>query len=109
MSKIYENGIKLNNVQVTEVLMNEMPDSHREIFRKYLDGSINTFRKRFAHAVLDCYKILPTNNEAEEKSKKYAKFLMEKYMKSSTTADGEESAMQLLISDITNVTYKKEE
>ena len=102
MAKIYENGIKLTNVQVTEVLMNEMPTTHREIFRKTLDSNIPNFRKRFAHAVLDCYKTLPTNNEAEEKSKKYAKFLMEKYMHSSTTADGEESVMQLLVNDITN-------
>lgn len=105
MAKIYENGIKLTNVQVTEVLMNEMPSTHREIFRKTLDSNIPHFRKRFAHAVLDCYKVLPTT-EQEEKSKKYCKFLMEKYMKSSTTADGEESAMQLLVNDITN---KKEE
>lgn len=102
MAKIYENGIKLTNVQVTEVLMNEMPSTHREIFRKTLDSNIPHFRKRFAHAVLDCYKVLPTTTEQEEKSKKYCKFLMEKYMKSSTTADGEESAMQLLVNDITN-------
>lgn len=102
MAKIYENGIKLTNVQVTEVLMNEMPSTHREIFRKTLDSNIPNFRKRFAHAVLDCYKVLPTTTEQEEKSKKYCKFLMEKYMKSSTAADGEESAMQLLVNGITN-------
>lgn len=42
MAKIYENGIKLTNVQVTEVLMNEMPSTHREIFRKTLDSNIPT-------------------------------------------------------------------
>lgn len=101
MAKIYDqNGMKLTNIQVTEVLMNEMPESHKEIVRECIANDERNYRKRFAHAVLDAYKLLPTTNDTEEKSKKYCKFLMEKFMKSTTVADGEESAMQLLVNSI---------
>lgn len=100
MAKIYEGDIKLTNVQVTEVLMNEMPVSHMRIIGEAINKDIKGFRKQFAHAILDSYKLLPTETDAEEKSKKYCKFLMERYMKSISVGDHDESAMQLLVSNI---------
>lgn len=100
MAKIYEGDIKLTNVQVTEVLMNEMPVSHMRIIGEAINKDTKGFRKQFAHAVLDAYKFLPTDTESEEKSKKYCKFLMERYMKSITAGDNDESVMQLLVSKI---------
>lgn len=101
MGKVYDaNGTKLNNVQVTELLMNDMPLSHVGIIRQALDPDIKNFRSRFAHAILDCYKDLPSETQEEENSKKYCRHLMEKYMKSTAPGDGEESVMQLLIDTI---------
>lgn len=100
MSKIIENGVKLTNTQVAEVLMNEMPASHKSIIAKRLDPEEKNFRRNFAHAVLDTYRLLPTDTEVEEKSKKYCRHLMEKYMKSYGPTEGEESAVQLLVKKI---------
>lgn len=100
MARIYENGVKLNNMQVAEILMNEMPESHKNVICKYLSDTNENAKRNFAHAILDCYKLLDTSTPEEEKSKKYCKFLLDKYMKSSVTMDGEDSVMLLLINDI---------
>lgn len=103
MAKIMESGNKLTNAQVAEVLMNEMPDSHKKILVNHLTEGEKNARKNFAHAVLDAYRLLPTEDEAQEKSKRYCKYLMEKYMKSYGPTEGEESTIQLLISKIVEV------
>jgi hypothetical protein len=105
MSKIYEGEIKLNVLQVAGVLNNEMPETHKAFIGRALkDGGLVQIdpRKAFAHAVLDMYKYLPTQTAEEEKSKKYCKHLMEKFMKSTVEMEGERSIYRVLCNTITN-------
>lgn len=105
MGKIYEGEVKLNVLQIAGILNNEMPESHKTFLARALkyDGMAQTNpRKAFAHAVLDMYKCLPTQTAEEEKSKKYCKHLMEKFMKSTIEVEGERSIYRVLCDTIIN-------
>lgn len=102
MSKIYEGDTKLNIVQVVGVLSNDMPETHKALIRHELTKKSNDEnpRKEFIHAALEQYKFLPTQTEEEEKSKKYILHAINKYMKSNTVMDGEDSAYRILYNNI---------
>lgn len=105
MGKIYEGEVKLNILQVCDKLRNNLTTEQAKVLSGYTDkyvGSYGTYKAAFAHMVLDGYKELPNITENDMMVRKLAKHLMEKYMKSSSTMDGEDSAFKLLISDITN-------
>lgn len=104
MSKIYDaNGAKMNSKQVAEVLTEIIPASHINV----LAERATTFRSIMksnkmviAHTVLDGYKYLPTEEPNGELSKKYLKYLLDRYMKSATTDTSDESAISALLDKI---------
>lgn len=101
MGKIYEGSTKLNIVQVCDKLRNEITSEQAKV----LAGHTGTYsgliaKAQFAHMVLDAYKSMPNTTEHDMLIRKLAKHLMEKYMKSTTTMEGEDSAFRLLIEDI---------
>jgi hypothetical protein len=100
MGKIYEGENKLNVLQVCDKLRNEINTEQAKVLAGniVLDGVSN--KRKFAHMVLDAYKQMPNTTEHDMMIKKLAKHLMEKYMKSSTTIEGEDSAFKILIDDI---------
>lgn len=102
MSKIYEGDNKLNIVQVVGTLANDMPETHKALIRHELTKTPDNEnpRKAFIHAAVEQYKFLPAQTEEEEKSKKYILHAINKYMKSSTIMDGEESAYRILCNSI---------
>lgn len=105
MSKIYEGDNKLNIVQVVGILANDMPESHKGFIKHELDKvGIEEVdrnpRKAFIHAAVEQYKYLAMQTEEEEKSKKYILHAINKYMKSSTIMDGEESVYRILCNNI---------
>lgn len=109
MSKIYdEQGTRMTNEQVAIALKDIMPQDHKKLFATAItaiagqDG-INAANSRriFAHAVVDTYKLLPIETPEQEKSKKWAKYLLDKYMKSTAAASAsEDKAMSDLITTI---------
>lgn len=104
MGKIYEGEQKLNIIQVCDKLRNEINAEQANVLGKYHDptDTNNSAKAQFAHMVLDAYKYMPNTTEHDAMIKKLAKHLMEKYMKSMTVMEGEDSAFRLLISDILN-------
>lgn len=101
MGKIYEGENKLNILQVCDKLRNEINPAQAKALAKSAnkyDGYIA--KAQFAHMVLDGYKDMPNESEHDMMVKKLAKHLMEKYMKSTATMEGEDSAFRLLVSDI---------
>lgn len=102
MGKIYEGEVKLNILQVCDKLRNEITTAQATVLAKYYDpmDTESTAKSKFAHMVLDGYKHMPNTTDHDMMVKKLAKHLMEKYMKSSSTMDGEDSAFRLLVSDI---------
>lgn len=104
MSKIYDaNGAKMNSKQVAEVLTEIIPASHINV----LAERATTFRSIMksnkmviAHTVLDGYKYLSTEEPNGELSKKYLKYLLDRYMKSATTDTSDESAISALLDKI---------
>ena len=114
MGKIYAGSgnekVKLNSIQVCEQLKGIMTDEHRQVIAAQLsvngyeeDQHITNYKKFFAHCILDCYKNIPGTDDNTMEVKKCAKHLMEKYMKSSSNIDGEDSAYKLLMDDIMEV------
>ena len=99
MGKIYEGDTKLNVLQVCDKLRNEITTEQAKVLAKF-HVSTGSAKKEFAHMVLDGYRHMPNNTEHDMLVKKLAKHLMEKYMKSTTTMEGEESAFMILIKDI---------
>lgn len=105
MGKIYEGDTKLNVVQVCDKLRNEITHDQATPLAVAHDPEFKGSAKaQFAHMVLDGYKNLPNTTDHDMQVRKLAKHLMEKYMKSSSTMEGEDSAFRLLISDILNKT-----
>lgn len=102
MGKIYEGENKLNILQVCDKLRNEITPAQATALAKWYDhtDTESTAKSQFAHMVLDGYKSMPSDTEHDMMVKKLAKHLMEKYMKSISVMEGEESAFRLLISDI---------
>lgn len=101
MGKIYEGETKLNIVQVCDKLRNEITPAQAQALAKYADNyRTNTAKAQFAHMVLDGYKAMPSDTDHDMMVKKLAKHLMEKYMKSISTMEGEDSAFRLLVTDI---------
>ena len=99
MGRIYEGETKLNILQVCDKLRDEITDKQaRLLASKYVEGGTN--KRAFAHMVLDAYRIMPSETEHDMMIKKLIKHLMERYMKSNTAMDGEESAIKMLIDDI---------
>ena len=102
MGKIYEGETKLNVVQVCDKLRNEITPAQAKVLAGHADNyRTNTAKAQFAHMVLDGYKSLPNTTDHDMMVRKLAKHLMKKYMKSTSTMDGEDSAYRLLIADIT--------
>ena len=99
MGKIYEGENKLNILQVCDKLRNEITPAQAKVLAVHHDGNPNN-KQAFAVMVLHGYKAMPSDTDHDMMIKKLAKHLMEKYMKSTATMDGEESAFGLLISDI---------
>lgn len=99
MGKIYDGENKLNVAQVCEKLGKEINAEQAKIMADRLSTNENP-KVRFAHMVLDAYRYLPSTTEQDMLVKKYAKHLMEKYMKSSAVMDGEDKAFQSLIETI---------
>lgn len=107
MSKIYEGDVKLNNIQVCEKIKGAISQEHINVLAVALkgngyskDAAIN-HKKIFAHAVLDSYKAINGEDDDSMNTKKCLKHLMEKYMKSQSNMDGEDSAFKVLIEYIT--------
>lgn len=100
MGKIYEGENKLNVLQVCDKLRNEINTEQAKVLADniVMDGVSN--KRRFAHMVLDGYKQMPNTTEHDMMVKKLAKHLMEKYMKSTSVMEGEDTAFKLLIDDI---------
>lgn len=99
MGKIYEGENKLNVVQVCNKLGEVVNVEQAKIMASKL-GAEEDPKVRFAHMVLDAYRYLPSTTEQDMLVKKYAKHLMEKYMKSSAVVDGENKAFGSLIETI---------
>jgi len=110
MSKIYDsNGAKMTTLQVVGELTNEIPQSHVTTISAHMVRHIDSFgsdidhcdsQAVFAHAIVDSYKYLPIETPEEEKSKKYCKHLLDKYMKSMTDDGSADSAYHLLLEKI---------
>ena len=102
MGRIYEGDTKLNVIQVCEKLSNNIEGRHANIIGKYLELPENprTSKKVFAHAVLDAYKEMPNETEADMEIKKLSKHLLDKYMKSLAVMEGESSIFYSLIKNI---------
>ena len=101
MGKIYDGEIKLNMVQVCDKLRNTIQPSQASVLAKYITKGQNK-KQVFAHAVLDAYKELPNETEHDMEVRKLCKHLMEKYMKSTSTMNDEQSAFGILVDDITS-------
>ena len=101
MGKIYEGDTKLNILQVCDKLRNEITPAQAQALEEH-SGSYNTMsaKAQFAHMVLDGYRSLPNTTDHDMMVRKLAKHLMEKYMKSTSTMEGEDSAFKLLLADI---------
>lgn len=107
MSKIYEGGIKLTNIQVCNKLLNDMTHKHKVIIGKHASNEVEehnhgtkNYRMILAHVILDIYKDIQGDDDNTMSVKKCLKHLMEKYMKSITRPmDGEDSAYQMLVGD----------
>lgn len=108
MSKIYEGENKLNVAQVCEKLCKEIDAEQAKLISSHVtmyygeDSNIRLSAKSaFAHAVLDAYSDLPSNNEHDMLVRKLAKHLMEKYMKSmASTTEEENKVFESLIANI---------
>lgn len=102
MGKIYEGDTKLNIMQVCDKLRNEITPAQAKVLADRISLMPDTVSAKavFAHTVLDNYKNMPNTTEHDMMIKKLAKHLMEKYMKSTTTMEGEDSAFRILIGDI---------
>lgn len=111
MSKIYdENGARMTNEQVAVALKTIMPDEHKKLMATAISAisdkpDISNSRRIFAHAVVDTYRFMQTETPEQEKSKKWSKFLLDKYMKSTASSGaGEDKAIFDLINFITGAT-----
>lgn len=115
MAKIYdENGTRMSNDQVAIALKDIMPEEHKGLLSRAIeknlggtpiDGADN--RRVFAHAVLDTYRFMTTDTTDKEKSKKWCKYLLDKYMKSTTSpTTGEEKAMKELVHNILHTVWE---
>lgn len=106
MGRIYDGDVKLNVLQVCDKLRNEINAEQATVLAKYHDpaDTNNSAKAQFAHMVLDAYKYMPNTTEHDAMVKKLAKHLMEKYMKSVSVMEGEDSVFRLLITDILNKT-----
>lgn len=106
MSKIYdEQGTRMTNEQVATALKGIIPQAHINVLATAIKGNSTNGdgRRVFAHAVVDAYKFMAADTPEQEKSKKWSKYLMDKYMKSPTPSTAaEEKAMQELIAHITS-------
>lgn len=103
MGKIYEGDTKLNVVQVCDKLRNEItPAQAKAMVEKntIIGAQFPNDKACFAHMVLDGYKNMPNVTEHDMLVRKLAKHLMEKYMKSTSVMEGEDSAFRLLVADI---------
>lgn len=103
MGKIYDGDTKLNVVQVCDKLRNEITPEQAKAFAGFTtkyEGQYTTAKAQFAHMALDAYKGLPNTTDHDMMVRKLTKHLLDKYMKSSSTMEGEDSAFRLLISDI---------
>ena len=107
MGKIYEGETKLSVIQVCDKLRNEITSDQARVISSHIPtyyGENSTIKfsakSAFAHAVLGAYKDMPSATEHDMMVKKFAKHLMEKFMKSSATVENEDSAFRLLIDDI---------
>ena len=107
MGKIYEGETKLSIVQVCDKLRNEITAEQARLIGSHIPtyyGEDSTLRlsakSAFAHSVLDAYRDMPSTTDHDMLVKKLAKHLMEKYMKSSTTVENEETAFTALIETI---------
>lgn len=108
MGKIYEGDNKLNVMQVCDKLSKEINAEQARLLTSHIttyygeDSDVKLSAKSaFAHAVLDAYSDLPSNNEHDMLIKKLAKHLMEKYMKSmAVTTEEENKSFELLIANI---------
>ena len=99
MGKIYEGETKLNVVQVCDKLRNEITTEQAHVLAVCYN-ECKTAKQTFAHMVLDAYKNMPSDTEHDMMVKKLAEHLMEKYMKSTTVMENEDSAFRILIDDI---------
>lgn len=104
MSKIYDaNGAKMNSKQVAEALAEIIPAGHINILSERA-ATFRSFMKSdkmiIAHTVLDGYKFLPADEPNGELSKKYLKYLLDRYMKSTTTDNSDEPAITALLDKI---------
>lgn len=105
MGKIYEGENKLNILQVCDKLRNEINPAQAKVLASNIAGYhkdhvAGNAKMVFAHMVLDGYRSMPSNTDHDMMIKKLAKHLMEKYMKSSSVMENENSAFNLLINDI---------
>lgn len=101
MGKIYEGENKLNILQVCDKLRNEITPAQAKVLAIRHSAEVHPNAKaQFAHMVLDAYKHMPSTTDHDMMVKKLAKHLMEKYMKSASAMEGEDSAFRLLIAEI---------
>lgn len=97
MAKIYdEKGTRMTTEQVITSLKGFIPQDHMELLATAIENTsiaTNPANYRLAHAILETYKLLDTTASPEhEKSKKYLKNLLDKYMKSNMEATKSEIA-----------------
>lgn len=101
MGKIYDGDVKLNILQVCDKLRNEITPAQAKVLASRHNAEVHPSAKvQFAHMVLDAYKHMPSTTDHDMMVKKLAKHLMEKYMKSVSAMEGEDSAFKLLIAEI---------
>ncbi len=102
MGKIHDGETILNKIQVINALTAQLPDAHASIIACNLHTDSDP-RKTMVYAMIEAYKHLPTQTEEDTKIKKYALYLVDKYMKSPTVMDGETEAYQSLLERITQL------
>ena len=100
MGKIYEGETKLNILQVCDKLRNEITPAQAKTLAPHHNVAHTSAKAQFAHMVLDGYRQMPSDTDHDMMIKKLAKHLMEKYMKSISAMEGEDSAFKLLVFDI---------
>ena len=103
MGKIYDDGKKLNNVEVINALIAGLSENCKDIIASNIPTEVvsDNPRQTMVYAMIESYKDLPAQTEEDMKMKKYVLFLIDKYMKSKIMMDGENEAYQMLLTKIT--------
>jgi hypothetical protein len=102
MSKIYEGETKLSVSQVCDKVADSLTQEQAQILyeNRAIMEACDDAHIVLSHAILNAYKLLPADCACDIEMKKMLKFLMEKFMKSTTLTDADKRQYQHVIDKI---------